>query len=197
MKRSMRAERRAVDHHRAVRLVVGADVVEVEALGELVVDLHGAELPLAADDVLDDEVDLRPVERGFAGLLGERHAERFGGVAAGVLGAVPLLAARRRICRCRGRAGRRARGSRSCRACSRTIFTSSRQPCTSAGDLFLGAEEVRVVLGEAADAGHAAELAGFFPAIDGAELGEAHGQVAVAALLAGEDLDVHAGSSSA
>jgi hypothetical protein len=71
-----------------------------------------------------------------------------------------------------------------------TVFTSERQPRTSCGDLFLGAEEVGVVLGEAADAGHAVELAGLLPAIDGAELGEAHGQVAVGVRLRGEDLDV-------
>ena len=58
------------------------------------------------------------------------------------------------------------------------------------GDLLLGAEEVGVVLGEAADAGHAVELAGLLPAVDGAELGEAHRQVAVAVRLRGEDLDV-------
>ena len=57
-------------------------------------------------------------------------------------------------------------------------------------DLFLGAEEVGVVLGEAADAGHAVEFAGLFPAVDGAELGEAHGEVAVGVRLRGEDLDV-------
>ena len=31
----------------------------LEALGQVVVELHGAELPLAADAVADDEVDLR------------------------------------------------------------------------------------------------------------------------------------------
>jgi hypothetical protein len=60
-----RTEGRAVDHHRPVRLVVGAVVGEVEALGQVEVHLHGAELPFAADDVADDEVDLRPVERGL------------------------------------------------------------------------------------------------------------------------------------
>ncbi len=47
------------------------------------------------------------------------------------------------------------------------------------GDLLLRAEEVGVVLGEAAHAGHAVEFAGLLPAIHGAELGEAHGQVAI------------------
>ena len=57
-------------------------------------------------------------------------------------------------------------------------------------DLLVGAEEVGVVLGEAADAGHAAELAGFFPTVDGAELGEADREIAVAVVIAGVDLDV-------
>ena len=72
----------------------------------------------------------------------------------------------------------------------RTIFTSARQPRSSAGHLLLGAEEVGVVLGEAAHAGHAVEFAGLLPAVDRAELGEAHGQVAVGVRLRGEDLDV-------
>jgi hypothetical protein len=58
------------------------------------------------------------------------------------------------------------------------------------GDLVLGAEEVGVVLGEAADAGHAVEFAGLFPAIDGAELGEADGHVAVGVGRGAEDLGV-------
>ena len=69
-------------------------------------------------------------------------------------------------------------------------MTSSRQPIDFRCELVFGAEQVRVVLGEAAHAGHAAEFAGLLPAIDRAELGQAHGQVAVAARLAGENLDV-------
>ena len=47
-----------------------------------------------------------------------------------------------------------------------------------------------VVLGEAADAGQAGELAGLLVAVDGAELGQPDGQVAIAARLGGVDLDV-------
>jgi hypothetical protein len=68
MKRSNAAVDRAVDDHRAVLGVVGADVAEVEALGRQVVELDRAELPLAADRVGDVEVDLRAVERAVAGL---------------------------------------------------------------------------------------------------------------------------------
>ena len=47
-----------------------------------------------------------------------------------------------------------------------------------------------VVLGEAADAGHAGQLARLLVAVDRAELGQADRQVAVAARLGGVDLDV-------
>ena len=57
-------------------------------------------------------------------------------------------------------------------------------------DLFGGTEEVGVVLGEAADACEAGEFAGLFVAVDGAEFGEAEGEVAVAAGLGCEDLGV-------
>src|SRR5690606_24691842 len=85
------AEGGAVDDHRAVRLVVGADVLQAKTLREDVVDLHGAELPLAADEVLHDEVDLRAVEGGLARLGGVGNAERCGGALEGAPGGVPEL----------------------------------------------------------------------------------------------------------
>ena len=60
----------------------------------------------------------------------------------------------------------------------------------SSSHLVVGAEQVGVILGEAAHAGHAAQFAGFLPAVDGAKLREAHRQVPVAVVVAGEDLDV-------
>ena len=64
-----RSEGCAVDHDRAMRLVVGPRVGEVEPLGQAVVDLDRSQLPLTADDVLDHEIDLGPVKSGLAGLL--------------------------------------------------------------------------------------------------------------------------------
>ena len=61
-----RAERRAVNHDRAVQFVVRALVRQVEPLRQVVVHLNGSQLPLAADGVLDHEVELGTVERGFA-----------------------------------------------------------------------------------------------------------------------------------
>jgi hypothetical protein len=60
-----RAERRAVDHHRAVR-ALSPDVLQLEPFRQVVVELHGAQLPLPAEAVADHEVRLRSVERGFA-----------------------------------------------------------------------------------------------------------------------------------
>ena len=57
-------------------------------------------------------------------------------------------------------------------------------------DLVGCAEDMGVVLGEAADASHAAELAGLFVAIDLAEFGEAHGEFPIAAGFGGVNLDV-------
>ena len=85
-----RTERGAVDHDRSVPGVVGTDVFEIEALRQVVVDLHRPELPLAADDVLDHEVDLRAVEGGLSGLLAERGPEFPGRVATRLLGLVPV-----------------------------------------------------------------------------------------------------------
>ena len=62
-----RAEERAVHHDGLVHLAVFADVFELEARGEVEVELHGGELPQAAEDVDELDVDLGAVEGGFAG----------------------------------------------------------------------------------------------------------------------------------
>ena len=63
-----RAEQRAVDHDRPVPRVVGARVVQVEALRHLEVDLDRRHLPRAADRVPRLHADLRAVE-GAAALV--------------------------------------------------------------------------------------------------------------------------------
>src|SRR6476659_1422762 len=65
------AEGSAVDHDRAVGAVVGAGVMDLEAFGQDVIELHGAELPLAPYDIADQEVDLRPLESPLTSRLDE------------------------------------------------------------------------------------------------------------------------------
>jgi len=60
------AEERAVDHVGLVLLAVRPHVGEVEALGQVEVELDGSELPGAPEGVLDLHVDLRAVERAAA-----------------------------------------------------------------------------------------------------------------------------------
>ena len=61
-----RAEERAVDHDGPVQLAVFALVFELESRGQVEVELHGGELPHAAEDVHELDVDLGAVEGGFA-----------------------------------------------------------------------------------------------------------------------------------
>src|SRR4051812_29446496 len=54
-------------------MIVGANVFQAEPFltWQIVVELHRAELPFAANAIGDDEVRLRAIERGFARL--DRH----------------------------------------------------------------------------------------------------------------------------
>ena len=51
-----------MNHHRAVFLVVGAGVFKLEAFGQIVVYLYGAQLPAATYGILHHEVELGTVE---------------------------------------------------------------------------------------------------------------------------------------
>src|SRR5205823_12450832 len=57
-----------MNEDRPVLLVVLADVPELEPLRHRVVELDGAELPLAADRIGYVEIDLGPIERAIARL---------------------------------------------------------------------------------------------------------------------------------
>ena len=57
-------------------------------------------------------------------------------------------------------------------------------------DLLRRDEQMGIILREAAHAGHAVQFAGLLVAIDGAELGQADGQIAIAARLRLVNVDV-------
>ena len=65
-----------MQHHRTMRDVVRANVLELEALGEIEVELHRRTLPLAPDRVDELEVELGPVKRAAALVDRERLAAR-------------------------------------------------------------------------------------------------------------------------
>ena len=86
-----RAEGGAVNHYRAMGAIVLADVAEIESLWEVVVDLHGAELPVTTDDVFDHEVDLWSIEGGFAEFFAVFDTESLHGLTKGVFGFLPVF----------------------------------------------------------------------------------------------------------
>ena len=69
-------EDRAMDQHRRVLGVVGADILQAEALRHLVVELNRGALPAAAERVGHVQVDLRPVEAAIPLGDGERRGGR-------------------------------------------------------------------------------------------------------------------------
>lgn len=68
------AEDSAVDHNWAVWLSLAVDILEVEALWELEVELDGGELMAAAEAVLNEDIDLRTIESGLSWSLLEATA---------------------------------------------------------------------------------------------------------------------------
>ena len=80
---------RPVQNCRPVLGVVLADVGEVESRRRVVIELDGAELPLAPDAVGDLEVDLRAVKRAIARLQLVRTSQRVERAAKERLGAIP------------------------------------------------------------------------------------------------------------
>ena len=85
------AERGAVDHHGTVGLVVGADVFKLKSFGQIVVELDGSQLPFSPDAISDDEVGLRPVERGFTRLGLRLDAQLTANIDKGALRFVPTF----------------------------------------------------------------------------------------------------------
>ena len=151
------AEQRAVDHHRHVLRVVGARVGQAEALGHVVVELDGAELPRAAERVGHVQVDLRRVERALP--LGDRvlvpaGAQRLlehalGLVPEGVVAQAVVGVGPRRKLDVDREVEQRVDVVGECHARSNLV-----------GHLVLAAEDVRVVLDEVADAQQAVQRPG-------------------------------------
>ena len=109
MNRSYDAEDRAVEHDRAVLLPVLADIGRVEPLRQHAVGLERADLPGAADRVLQVPFELGRIEGAFARQLLpaeflRRHSGRDDRLAKLVLGLVPILVAAEAVVRAEARA---------------------------------------------------------------------------------------------
>ena len=185
-----RAERRAVDHDRAVELVVGALVRQVEALREVVVHLDGAQLPLAADGVLDHEVEFWSVEGSFAVLHDRVETLLLGGLHDGRLGLLPVLVrtdvllavvrvTQRNLCRIAVELQR-----------AEDIKHDVDHALELLEQLVGADKQVGVVLSETAHSGQSVELARLLVAVDRSELGQTDRQLLVRTGLRTVDLAV-------
>ncbi len=175
-----------MEHHGAMLVPVFADIFGVEAIGQHIVELDRADRPFAADGVLDDEVELGRIE-GAVTLRDHRlDARRAGGGHHLRFGLVPELI--------RTGALFGARGEIDVIRLQPEVGVDGFRQRDEARrfrlDLVLSAEDVRIVLREGADAHQAMQRARGFIAVARAELGHAHGQVAIGFLALLEDLDV-------
>jgi len=173
------AKEGAVDHDGLMALAVFTDVFELEAGGEVEVELDGGKLPEAAEDVDEFEVDFGAVEGGFSldGLEGNALAVE--GALQGADGDEPVFVAAGV-----GLAIGRVPGGELDLELGEAEGAENGFGEVDAGDDFVfdlagGAEDVGVVLGKAADAQQAVHGAGALVAVDVAEFGVADGQVAV------------------
>ncbi len=176
-----RAEQRPVDHDRLVALVVGADVLQPEALRQLEVELHRRHLPGAADGVAGLHRDLRAVEGAATLVHDELQAHFEGGGAQRLGGHLPVLV---RADGLAGRLGRQLEVELVEAVVAQQVEDEVHRADELGVHLLAGAEDVRVVLGHAPHAGQALQHARLLVAVDRAELEEPHRQLAVGALVA-------------
>lgn len=85
------AKERAMEHPRTLARVIGRAIRDVEALGQIEVDLHRRALPPAAERVLDLDVDLGAVEGAIAGVDLVWNATTLDSLAQEALGLFPHL----------------------------------------------------------------------------------------------------------
>ena len=174
-----RAERRTVNHYRAVELVVGTLVGQIETLREVVVNLYRTELPAAAEGVLDHEVEFRAVECGLAILHDGLQSLCLRRLNDGVLGLLPVLV-RTDILRLVVRVAQR-------NLCRILVELERLEYVEHDVDYLLELieqlvrthEHVGVVLREAAHAGESVKLARLLVAVNRSELGQTHRKILV------------------
>ena len=170
-----------MDHHRRLLLAVGVDVERAEPLRQVEVDLDGAALPVAADGVAQHVLELGAVEGALARVdAGLDLAARLVGDLLqhgrhGRLGVVPQLVGADALLRPGGELHHHLLEAEV--AIDRQDQVVHLQALV--GQLRLGAEDVRVVLGEAAHAHQPVQRAGRLVAVHDAELGHAIGQLAI------------------
>src|SRR5882762_2854144 len=169
----------AVDHERLLAGSVFGYIFEIEALRQVEVELHGRELPEASDGVHQFDIDLRAIESCFAGHNLVRDVQLPQRTFQGVVGQVPLVFTAEEtlfVFRIPG-------GKLGLELVEAEGLQHGKRKFEAADDfsfnLVGSAEDVSVVLGKAADAEQAVHHSRTLVTIDGAELAQAHRQIAI------------------
>lgn len=181
-----RAQQRAVDHVRAVRLPVLADIFQPKAFRLVKVELDGGELPLAPERVVDLQVNLRPVERAAAVIHLVGQARALKGRFQGIFRIFPLRGVAYAFFGLRAQEGMKLAETER----AQDVQAEVQHKVNLLRHLVRAAEVVRVILREAAHAHKPVQHARAFVAIDGALLRVAQRQVAVRAQAALVDVQV-------
>src|SRR5207302_7003428 len=86
-----RAERRPMDHHRTVRTIVWANVLQLKPLRQVEIQLDGAKLPLSANTIAHDEIDFRTIKGSLTLLRRILHPQVLDDLHEDALGHIPIL----------------------------------------------------------------------------------------------------------
>ena len=171
----------SVNDDRAVFSVILTDVLELKALGKLVVQLDRCTLPVSPDGVHDVEVDLRTVKVSLSLGNAVGLSRAFQGLLELVLGLVPCL-------------GGAQEGLWSCREFDRKLkleicidlLHESKQAFYFVADLIWRDETVGIILAELPCTREAGKNPGGFVAMEHALVVIANRQISIAAYLAGK-----------
>src|SRR6266478_7660638 len=181
-----RAEDRAVQHDRGVSAAILADIDRAKPPRHVEVELHGTALPLSADRVAQVEFELRPMECALTRVERISEIERLDRGFEILLGTVPHRVA--------ADPDWRPVGELDLDVVEAEIAIDRQQQLAAADRLgsylVLGAEDVRIVLDEAAHPHQPVQGARRLVAVAAAEFGEPQRQFAIAAQPVAEDQDV-------
>src|SRR6516162_1502882 len=88
-----RSERRTMNHHGSAYRIIGCDVPQIESLRQVIVDLYRPQLPFAADDIFDDEINFGTIERSLAGFFHVSYTQRSSRLFQRALCVIPVFGA--------------------------------------------------------------------------------------------------------
>ncbi|MCY1292966.1 hypothetical protein D9M70_422090 [compost metagenome] len=179
-------ENRAVQHDRALTVVIFGDIAGIQALWQVRIVLQGAALPVTTEAVLQGELDLRAIESTLPRLVFPGQTGLVQRISQSTFSAIPQLVGTHTLCRTSGQLHGNVREAE--------VLVDLKGQLDEIGRLLLylifGAEDVGVVLGETTHAHDAVQRAGRLVTVTGTEFGQTQRQVTIGLQALVEDLHV-------